>query len=159
MYTDGSRSEKLCSHLILFTFWYLFFNNYIFFYKYSSVEHVGAVDRDPHGFRSGRGDGKLRDQALSRHRGQSLRGTFSFIIIKEGNFLVSFFKGLVTLCHSFCIFFSVTIHTLYNHSLITFAEALLNVFIVVGSVVGTSLGCRAEIRTRACLTASQRTTN
>jgi hypothetical protein len=32
-------------------------------------------------------------------------------------------------------------------------------FETVGSVGGTSLGCRAEIRTRACLTASQRTTN
>jgi hypothetical protein len=47
----------------------------------------------------------------------------------------------------------------YNHSLITVAEALLHVFIAAGSVGGTSLGCRAEIRTRACLTASQRTTN
>ncbi len=37
----------------------------------------------------------------------------------------------------------------YNHSLITFAEALLHIFIAAGSVGWTSLGCRAEIRTRA----------
>jgi hypothetical protein len=47
----------------------------------------------------------------------------------------------------------------YNHSRITIAEALLHIFIAAGSVGGTSLGCRDEIRTRACLTASQRTTN
>ncbi len=37
------------------------------------------------------------------------------------------FKGLVALCHSFCVFyFSVTIHIhSYNHSLITFAEVCL----------------------------------
>jgi hypothetical protein len=56
------------------------------------------------------------------------------------------------------IFLLQYIHS-YNHSLITFVEALLHVFIAAGSVGGTSLGCRAEIRTRACLTASQRTTN
>jgi hypothetical protein len=33
----------------------------------------------------------------------------------------------------------------YNHLLITFAEALLHIFIAADSVVGTSLGCRAEI--------------
>jgi hypothetical protein len=32
-----------------------------------------------------------------------------------------------------------------NHSLITFAEALLHVFIAAGSVGGTSLGCRFEL--------------
>ncbi len=37
----------------------------------------------------------------------------------------------------------------YNHSLITFAEALLHIFIAADSVGWTSLGCRAEIRTRA----------
>ncbi len=59
-----------------------------------------------------------------------------------------------------CIFIILLqyIHS-YNHLLITFAEALLHIFIAAGSVGGTSLGCRAEIRTRACLTASQRTTN
>jgi hypothetical protein len=62
----------------------------------------------------------------------------------------------------FCIFyFSVTTHRVhsYKNSLITFAEALLHIFMAAGSVGGTSLGCRAEIRTRACLTASQRTTS
>ncbi len=53
----------------------------------------------------------------------------------------------------------VTIYNSNNHSLITFAEVLLHFFIAAGSVCGTSLGCRAEIRTRTCLTASQRTTN
>ncbi len=37
--------------------------------------------------------------------------------------------------------------------------ALLHIFIAAGSVSGTSLGGRAEIQTRARLTASQRTTN
>jgi hypothetical protein len=72
--------------------------------------------------------------------------------------------GLVAVCHSFCIYFSLynTVETFIQsyilHSL-TFAEAHLHIFIAVGSVGGTSLGCRAEIRTRACLTASQRATN
>ncbi len=68
-------------------------------------------------------------------------------------------KDLVALCHSFCIFIFLLqyIHS-YNHSLITFAGALLHVFIALGSVGGTSLGCQAEIRTQECLTASQRTT-
>jgi hypothetical protein len=57
-----------------------------------------------------------------------------------------------------------TIHTFIHHSYVnihtsTFAEALLHNFTAVGSVGGTSLGCRAEIRTRACLTASQRATS
>jgi len=53
-----------------------------FFILCRSFKHVGALDRDPHGFRSGRGDGQLRDQALARHRGQSLRGTVP--VIEEG---------------------------------------------------------------------------
>ncbi len=36
----------------------------------------------------------------------------------------------------------------------TIHKAHLHVFTAVGSVGGTSMGCRAEIRTRACLTAS-----
>ncbi len=67
------------------------------------------------------------------------------------------FKGLVALCHSFCVFL-LFCYNAYNHLLIPFAEAL-HIFIAAGSVGGTSLWCRAEIRTRACLTASQRTTN
>ncbi len=57
----------------------------------------------------------------------------------------------------FFIFLLQHIHS-YSHSLITFAEALLHMFIAASSEGGTSLGCRADIRTRACLTASQRTT-
>ncbi len=56
------------------------------------------------------------------------------------------------------IFLLQYIHS-YNHLLITFAEALLHIFMAADSVGGTSLVCRAEIRTRARLTASQRTTN
>jgi hypothetical protein len=65
----------------------------------------------------------------------------------------------------FCIYFSLytTVDTFIHHSFIihsqTFAEAHLHVFTAVGSVGGTSMGCRAEILTRACLTASQRATN
>jgi len=71
---------------------------------------------------------------------------------KNGGFIYYLFFFLIF------IFQLQTIHS-YNHPLITFAEALLHIFIAAGSVGGTSLGCRAEIRTRACLTASQRTTN
>ncbi len=54
----------------------------------------------------------------------------------------------------FFIFLLQYIHS-YNYSRITIAEALLHIFIIAaGSVGGTFLGCRAEIRTRACLTAS-----
>ncbi len=56
------------------------------------------------------------------------------------------------------IFLLQYIHS-YNHSLITFAEALHHIFIAAGLVGGTSKGCRAEIRTRPCLTTSQRTAN
>ncbi len=72
-----------------------------------------------------------------------------------------FIKGLVVLCHSFCIFFIFLLQYIhsYNHLLTTFAEVLLHIFIAAGSAGGTFLGCRAEIRTRACHTASQRTAN
>jgi hypothetical protein len=46
----------------------------------------------------------------------------------------------------------------YNHSFTTLAEDLLHIFTDAGSVGGPSMGCRAEIRTRACLTAGQRIT-
>jgi hypothetical protein len=86
--------------LTTFSFW-LFSGCLYFLVLYCSVEHVGALDRDPHGLRSGRGDGQLRDQALARHRGQSLRGTVSFIIIIEGfegipYFSLGFFFGLAS---------------------------------------------------------------
>ncbi len=68
-------------------------------------------------------------------------------------------NSLVSLSHSFCtfIFLSQYIHS-YNHSIISFAEAHPHIFTAAGSVGGTSLGCRVENRTRACLAASQRTT-
>ncbi len=46
----------------------------------------------------------------------------------------------------------------YNHVFRAFTEARLHIYTAVGSVGGTFRGCRAEIRTRVCLIASQRTT-
>ncbi len=67
-------------------------------------------------------------------------------------------KGLVALRHSFCIFlFLFTIHT-FIQSVITFPDAHLLIFSAAGSVGGTSMWCRAEIRIWNCLTANQRTT-
>ncbi len=81
---------------------------------------------------------------------QSISGTVILVL----EYTVS--KGLMALCHSFCIFIFLLqcIHS-YNHSLIKFAEALLHIFTPAGSVGETSLGCRAEIRTRARLTAKK----
>ncbi len=81
----------------------------------------------------------------------SIRDTFlrSFTALGFAYFLYVF-KGLVAICHSFLhfFFFLYTIDKLIHHSFKN---------IGCGSVGGTSMGCRAEIRTRACLTASQRT--
>jgi hypothetical protein len=77
-------------------------------------------------------------------------------------FMVYRFKGLVAVCHSFCIFiFFLQYLYSYNHSFITFAEVHLHIFTAAGSVEstdGTSMVCREEIRTPACLTASLCTT-
>ncbi len=71
------------------------------------------------------------------------------------------------ICHSFCLFFIFyNIHT-YIHTITfiqyiypsPFAEASLHFFIACLLSGGTSLWCRAENRTRACLTASRRATN
>jgi hypothetical protein len=71
------------------------------------------------------------------------------------------FKGLVAVCHSFCIYLSLYIRYIYT-------SFIHNSFINIRwgpspylhscrlSMGGTSMGCRAEIRARACLTASQR---
>ncbi len=53
-------------------------------------------------------------------------------------------------------------YTIYNiHTIILSWHSLrllfVSIFTAADSVGGTSMGCRAEIRTRACLTASQRT--
>ncbi len=70
-------------------------------------------------------------------------------------------------CHSFCLFFIFyNIHT-YIHRITflqyiypsPFAEASLHFFIACLLSGGTSLWCRAENRTRACLTARRRATN
>ncbi len=67
---------------------------------------------------------------------------WTFMIIKG-------FGGLMRLFLYICIIMLQYKHS-YNHSLITYAEALLYIFIAAGSVHGqTSLGCQAEIRTRS----------
>jgi hypothetical protein len=61
----------------------------------------------------------------------------------------------------FFYFSVVTIHIhSYNHSFITFAEALLHIFIAAGSVGGTSLpwGSEPRFELGPCRSASQRTT-
>ncbi len=71
-------------------------------------------------------------------------------------------KGLVAGCHSFCLFFIfLYIHT-FNHNSFIRLHSLKPLSISsshVRSVGKTSLWCRAENRTRACLTASRRATN
>ncbi len=60
------------------------------------------------------------------------------------------------------IIFLTFIHTIQSHSVhpSPFAEArLLESSLRLRSARGASMGCRTEIRTRACLTASRRTTN
>ncbi len=55
-----------------------------------------------------------------------------------------------------CLFFFLHYKHSYNHSFITFAEANLHIFTAASSVGWTSMRWGAEIRTQACLTASQR---
>jgi hypothetical protein len=68
----------------------------------------------------------------------------------------------VAVCHSFCLFFifsnsniqsSNHIHTIHSPRPLSISSSL------VSSVGQTSLWCRAENRTRACLPASRRATN
>jgi hypothetical protein len=73
------------------------------------------------------------------------------------------YKGLVAGCHSFLLFFIFyNIHTfIQSHSYNTFIHRhslrpLSISSLLVCSVEYTSLWCRAEVRTRACLTASRR---
>ncbi len=75
------------------------------------------------------------------------------------------FLGLVAECHSFCLFFIFyNLHTfIQSHSYNTFIHrhSLRPLSIsssLLCSVGKTSLWCRAENRTRACLTASRRAT-
>ncbi len=64
-------------------------------------------------------------------------------------------------CHSFCYFlyFTIYIHSFNNiHTIhLSFAEVYLHIFIAVSSVGKPP--CGAENQTRACLTASRRSTN
>ncbi len=77
------------------------------------------------------------------------------------------FKCLVAWCHSFCLFFIFYNILTYIHTITfiqdiypsPFAEASLHFFIACLLSGGTSLWCRAENQTRACLTASRRATN
>jgi hypothetical protein len=64
-----------------------------------------------------------------------------------------FFKSVLN-CNLATIIFFLKVWWPY-----IFAEAHLHIFPAVDSVGGTSMGRRDEIRTRACLTASQRATN
>jgi hypothetical protein len=63
----------------------------------------------------------------------------------------TFFKGLVARCHSFYLFFTLIEQTsdIEHHSCCPHCFPLGR---------GSPLGCRAEIRTRACRTASRRAT-
>jgi hypothetical protein len=76
------------------------------------------------------------------------------------------FKGSKVWWHYATLFeiyyFLTFIHTIQSHSVhpSPFAEArLLETSSRLRSATGASMGCRDEIRTRACLTASRRTTN
>ncbi len=65
------------------------------------------------------------------------------------------FKDLVAWCHSFWLFWYYILHTFNpSHSNSKFIHRLSPKFLSI-----SSLGCRAENLTRACLTASQRTIN
>ncbi len=66
-------------------------------------------------------------------------------------------------CHSFCLFsnFITYIHSFNHNTFIRRHSLSLSPFLhrFVSSVGKTSLWCRAENRTRACLTASRRVAN
>ncbi len=82
--------------------------------------------------------------------------------LSRGPVFLIFFKGLVAVCHSFCLFFifyniqyiqsSNNTHTIHSPRPLSISSSL------VSSVGQTSLWCRAENRTRACLPASRRAT-
>ncbi len=71
---------------------------------------------------------------------------------------VYFFKGLVDVCLSFCIYF-YTIDTLIHHYFLNIRWGPFPYLHSCRLSGETSTGCRDEFRTRACLTASQRATN
>ncbi len=57
-------------------------------------------------------------------------GGGGMLLGERGEIKTRKFRGLVALCNSFCIFiFLLQYIQSYNHSLITFAEALLQIFI------------------------------
>ncbi len=70
-------------------------------------------------------------------------------------------KGLVAWCHSFCLFWYYVLYNIHSYSKFIrhHSPRFLSISSSLVSSVGkTSLGCRAENRSRARLTASQRTT-
>jgi hypothetical protein len=73
-------------------------------------------------------------------------------------------KGLVAVCHSFCLFiiffYCITYIQSSNHMHTIHSPRPLSISSSLDSSVGqTSLWCRAENRIRACLPASRRATN
>ncbi len=84
-------------------------------------------------------------------------------LVGVGLFFLTFVGLLPLLCTGIFIFLvtiylSVYIHSFIHHSFTTFVESHLHIFTAAGSVGGTSMGCRAEIRTLVCFSASQCTT-
>jgi hypothetical protein len=75
--------------------------------------------------------------------------------------LIQSFIQLKVWWHDFCLFVYFIVHTFIpSHSYSSHSPKFLSIFSSLVSSVGkTSLGCRAENQTRACLTASRRTTN
>ncbi len=82
-----------------------------------------------------------------------------FLLLQDPRTFSMYLKVQWQCATLFCIYFSFFIQQLHSYIIHakTFAEAHLHIFTAVGTVGGTSMGCRAEIRTRACLTASQPT--
>ncbi len=82
----------------------------------------------------------------------------------QDTYMYLFFNGLVAECHSFCLFsyFFITYKHSFNHNTFIRLHSLKPLSIsssLVCSVGKTSLWCRAENRTRACLRASQHAAN
>jgi hypothetical protein len=75
-----------------------------------------------------------------------------YVLRHKNNRYINSFKRLVASCHSFLFYYlSLSEHT-YNIYIYNSSSSL-------PLSRGPPLGCRAEIRTRACLTASRRATS
>ncbi len=102
---------------------------------------------------------EVRIRESYQTKGECLR-----IRILESGFGIFFFKGLVAGCHSFLFIFIffITYRRSFNHNTFIRLHLLKPLSIsssLVCSVGKTSLWCRAENRTWACLTASRRAAN